>query len=83
VLDFGLDLGQAVSAPRFHMQHLPDTVFFEKDGIGEDTARRLRAMGYTLSERGHIADAPAIGRIGTEWVGTAEPRRAGGLASAP
>jgi gamma-glutamyltranspeptidase/glutathione hydrolase len=40
-------------------------------------------MGYKLKERGHLADAPAIGRQGLEWIGAPEPRRIGGLASAP
>ncbi|MEO6577090.1 MAG: gamma-glutamyltransferase, partial [Polyangiaceae bacterium] len=81
VIDYGLDIGAAVGAPRFHMQHLPDLVVHEKDGIAEATAKRLEAMGYTLKERGHIADAPAIGRSGLEWVGAAEPRRPGALAA--
>lgn len=83
VVDFGLDVGAAVSAPRFHMQHLPDEVAFEKDGVTEPTSKRLEAMGYKLKERGHLADAPAIGRAGAEWIGVAEPRRAGGLAATP
>ncbi|MBX3261963.1 MAG: gamma-glutamyltransferase [Labilithrix sp.] len=83
VIDFGLDVGAAVSAPRFHMQHLPDEVIFEKDGLAPATSKRLEAMGYALQERGHLADAPAIGRAGAEWVGAAEPRRLGGLAAAP
>lgn len=83
MIDFGLDVGAAVSAPRFHMQHLPDEVIFEKDGLAPATSKRLEAMGYALQERGHLADAPAIGRAGAEWVGAAEPRRLGGLAAAP
>ncbi|MDF2697147.1 MAG: Gamma-glutamyltranspeptidase [Labilithrix sp.] len=83
MVDFGLDVGAAVNAPRFHMQHLPDEVAFEKDGILPATAKRLEGMGYKLKERGHLADAPAIGRSGTEWVGAAEPRRVGGLAATP
>ena len=83
VLDFGLDPGAAVSAPRFHMQHLPDEVVYEKSGLLEPTASRLRAMGYAFKERGHIADAPGIGRVGAEWWGVAEPRRSGSLAAAP
>lgn len=83
VIDFGLDIGAAVSAPRFHMQHLPDEVIFEKDGLVPSTAKRLEAMGYTLKERGHLADAPAIGRAGAAWIGVAEPRRLGSLAAAP
>ena len=92
VIDFGLDVGAAVSAPRFHMQHLPDEVAYEKDGLAEATQKKLESMGYKLKERGHLADAPAIGRapeVGNraatvpEWVGAPEPRRIGGLASAP
>jgi gamma-glutamyltranspeptidase/glutathione hydrolase len=83
MIDFGLDVGQAVSAPRFHMQHLPDEVIFEKAGLHGHTAKKLEAMGYTMKERGHLADAPAIGRSGSEWIGAAEPRRIGGLAAAP
>jgi gamma-glutamyltranspeptidase/glutathione hydrolase len=83
VVDFGLDIGTAVSAPRFHMQHLPDVVAFEKDGILPETANQLEAMGYTLKERGHLADAPALARSGSEWIGAAEPRRVGALAATP
>lgn len=83
VVDFGLDVGQSVAAPRFHMQHLPDVVTFEKDGLAEATKERLTAMGYAFKERDHIADAPAIGRVGGAWWGVAEPRRPGGLAAAP
>ncbi len=89
VVDFQLDVGAAVAAPRFHMQHLPDEVAYEKDGLSEATLKRLEAMGYKMKERGHLADAPAIGRaagpngIDNMWVGAAEPRRIGGLASAP
>jgi gamma-glutamyltranspeptidase/glutathione hydrolase len=77
IVDFNLDVGWAVSAPRFHMQHLPDVVIYEKDGLVEATGKRLEAMGYTMKERGHIATAPAIGRAGDDWLGAPEPRRLG------
>ena len=83
VVDFQLDVGAAVAAPRFHMQHLPDEVIYEKDGLSEPTQKRLEAMGYKMKERGHLADAPAIGRSGLEWVGAPEPRRTGSLGAAP
>jgi gamma-glutamyltranspeptidase/glutathione hydrolase len=85
VLDFGLDVGKAVSSPRFHMQHLPDVVMFEKNGLPEALNQSLTTMGYTFKERPWIADAPAIGREanGSAWIGVAEPRRPGGLAAAP
>jgi gamma-glutamyltranspeptidase/glutathione hydrolase len=83
VLDFGLDVGTSVGAPRFHMQHLPDSVTIENNGMAQETRQRLQAMGYAFTERGHIADAPMIGRTGADWVGVAEPRRQGSLAAAP
>ncbi|WP_394822974.1 gamma-glutamyltransferase [Pendulispora albinea] len=81
LVDFGLEPGVAVSAPRFHMQHQPDVVAFEKGGLAPATTKRLEAMGYTLKEMPHLADAPAIGRNGGNWIGVAEPRRLGGLAA--
>lgn len=83
VLDFGLDVGAAVAAPRFHMQHLPDEVVYEEHGLPPRLRASLEAMGYSFRERPHIADAPAIGRLGREWLGAAEPRRKGALAAAP
>jgi gamma-glutamyltranspeptidase/glutathione hydrolase len=83
VVDFGFDVGAAVAAPRFHMQHLPDVVMFEKDGMLDATTKRLEAMGYAFKERGHIATAPAIGRAGGDWLGVPEPRRLGTGAAAP
>jgi gamma-glutamyltranspeptidase/glutathione hydrolase len=83
VLDFGLDIGRAVYAPRFHMQHLPDEVIFEKSGLLPAVNARLVQMGYAFKERPHLADAPAIGREGNAWIGVAEPRRVGGLAEGP
>jgi gamma-glutamyltranspeptidase/glutathione hydrolase len=83
VVDYGMGVGAAVAAPRFHMQHLPDQVFFEKDGVAPEVKAKLEGMGYAMKERGHIADAPAIGRVGAEWIGAAEPRRIGALAAAP
>jgi len=80
-IDFGLDPGSAVSAPRFHMQHLPDVVAFEEGGLAPATQKRLETMGYTFKQMEHIADAPGIGRAGSAWAGVAEPRRVGGLAA--
>lgn len=81
VIDHGQDPVFALSAPRFHMQHLPDVVAHEKDGLTPDLEKALIGMGYTLKERGHIADAMVIGRVGGGWIGAAEPRRKGSLAA--
>ncbi|HMI86413.1 MAG TPA: gamma-glutamyltransferase [Polyangiaceae bacterium] len=81
IVDHGLDPAFALNAPRFHMQHLPDVVAHEKDGITLDLEKALVGMGYALKERGHIADAMVIGRVPGGWIGAAEPRRKGSLAA--
>jgi gamma-glutamyltranspeptidase / glutathione hydrolase len=81
VVDHGLDPVAALNAPRFHMQHLPDVVAHEKDGLSPDLEKALTGMGYSLKERGHIADAMVIGWVGSGLIGAAEPRRKGSLAA--
>ena len=81
VVDFGLDAPAAVNAPRFHLQHLPDVVMYEKNGLSDDLMKSLVAMGYAFKERGHIADSPSIGFLDGAYVGAPEPRREGALAS--
>ncbi|HET9020110.1 MAG TPA: gamma-glutamyltransferase, partial [Acetobacteraceae bacterium] len=49
VTTFGLPPQEAVDAPRFHEQWLPDTVFMEPRAFSPDTQAALRGMGYTLS----------------------------------
>ena len=83
VVDFELDAGPAVGLPRFHMQHLPDLVIYEKGGLQDETMKRLLEMGYVFKERDHVADAPLIQRVGDLWIGVAEPRRPGSLAASP
>jgi gamma-glutamyltranspeptidase / glutathione hydrolase len=61
VIDFGLDARQAVDAPRFHHQWLPDTVTFEKDAIPDSVASQLRAMGHAVKfGRGAQGDGHTI-----------------------
>jgi gamma-glutamyltranspeptidase / glutathione hydrolase len=45
VVDFGMDIQEAVNAPRFHHQWLPDEVRAE-DRISPDTLAILRAKGH-------------------------------------
>jgi gamma-glutamyltranspeptidase/glutathione hydrolase len=82
-VDFGMDIADAVRAPRFHQQDFPDVLGFEARGVGDDVLHALEAMGHATKSLDHIADAPAVGRVGTEWEGAAEPRRPGGLAAGP
>ncbi|HEX6802568.1 MAG TPA: gamma-glutamyltransferase [Terriglobales bacterium] len=47
VVDFSLNLQEAVNAPRFHNQWLPDVVNVEKT-LSPDTQNLLRSMGYKI-----------------------------------
>ena len=47
----GLNIQQAVDAPRFHHQYLPDKLYLEP-GFAPETIAGLQAMGYTLGMKG-------------------------------
>jgi gamma-glutamyltranspeptidase / glutathione hydrolase len=57
--DEGLNIQQAVDAPRFHHQYLPDILFLEP-GFADFTVEGLRAMGYQLKIGGHWSDGECI-----------------------
>ena len=80
LVDFQMDVGDAVRAPRFHQQDSPDVILLEPRALPEDVVKALTAMGHATKETEHLADAPGIGRDHGLWAGAAEPRREGGLA---
>lgn len=51
VIDFGMSPQEAVDAPRFHHQWLPDEVYYETRGMSADTLKVLRGMGYKMTEQ--------------------------------
>jgi len=55
VVDYGMNIQQAVNAPRFHNQWLPDVVNVEKY-FSPDTLNTLRKMGYNLEIGLHEGD---------------------------
>jgi gamma-glutamyltranspeptidase / glutathione hydrolase len=59
VADFGLDIQQAVNAPRFHHQWMPDRIMLERDRFSPDTIRLLEAQGNTVTWGG-IGDGECI-----------------------
>lgn len=59
VADEGLDIQQAVDAPRFHHQYLPDVLYLEP-GFAPATVDGLRADGYKLKIGGHWSDGECI-----------------------
>ncbi len=61
VIDFGMDIQEAIDAPRVHHQWLPDELMYEPYGMSPDTISVLSAYGHKFSERpGYIASATGI-----------------------
>ena len=60
VIDHGMNIGQAVEAPRIHHQWLPDITTFEKPGISPDTERLYKMMGHKVRYRGSQGSAMGI-----------------------
>ena len=52
VVDFGMDAQQAVNAPRFHHQWLPDQIQIERGRFPAQTVKWLREHGHTVTEVG-------------------------------
>lgn len=59
VYEFNLSMQQAVSAPRFHHQWLPDHIIFEPQGFPETLKEQLRNKGYHINED----RTPVIGKV--------------------
>ncbi len=77
VLDYHMTLADAMSAPRLHHQALPDSVYFETDGIRPEVADSLRAMGYGVNRKA-IGQVNAIMRVkGRGYEGVNDPRSSG------
>src|SRR5205814_3928327 len=90
VIDYGMDIQEAVDAPRFHQQWLPEATNVERFALSPDTTKLLTAMGHKLGApqpAGHaaaiIVGAPALGgkpRGNDVFYGANDPRRRTGLA---
>jgi gamma-glutamyltranspeptidase / glutathione hydrolase len=50
VVDFRMNVQEAIDAPRFHHQWLPDRILFERYGLSPDTVALLRARGHEMKE---------------------------------
>ncbi|MCP5524520.1 MAG: gamma-glutamyltransferase [Verrucomicrobiales bacterium] len=83
VLDFDLDLAAATGAPRWHHQHLPDVLFYERGGVRPEAASELRSMGHALEEReGYQGDTQSILVVGDgTLIGVSDPRAGGAAVS--
>jgi gamma-glutamyltranspeptidase/glutathione hydrolase len=91
VIDYGMDLQEAVDAPRIHQQWLPEETFVEARALSADTRAILEAMGHKLTvpqPENHVAailiGAPALNAkpVGANrFYGVIDPRRNTGLAA--
>lgn len=60
VIDYDMNIREAVDAPRIHMQWLPDELRIEKNGLSKDVIDKLTDMGYKIVVRGNMGDVNAI-----------------------
>ena len=76
VIDFGMNVADAVDAPRLHHQWMPDVLGLER-GYSPDTAALLKARGYTVEFETAQGEVAAI-LANDGWLeGTADPRTEG------
>ncbi len=83
VVDFDMDIGAATAAPRLHHQHLPDLLYYERDGLRPEVVAGIRGLGHTVQARsGYQGDSQSILLLpdGTRSA-TADPRRGGAAIS--
>ena len=57
--EFDMSMQDAVNAPRFHHQWLPDMVIFEPDGFPDTLKEEMKAKGYIINED----RTPIIGKV--------------------
>jgi gamma-glutamyltranspeptidase/glutathione hydrolase len=82
VVDFGMNMQQAVDAPHIHMQWYPDVVYVGPGLLTPESKQQLEGMGYTLKER-HLGVLESIlinPKTGT-LEGASDPHRSAGSAA--
>ena len=90
VIDYGMNVQEAVDAPKFHQQWLPETTNVENFALSPDSRKMLEGWGQKFSgpqPANHLAailvGAPALGGkpVGkNRFYGANDPRRNSGLA---
>ena len=76
LVDFGMDIEEAVAAPRVNHQWLPDRIQIEEGGVTAETVLGLEGMGHVVQVRGTRGSANSIGIDPDtgERVGAPDPR---------
>jgi gamma-glutamyltranspeptidase/glutathione hydrolase len=82
VIDYGMNIQQAIDAPRIHHQWLPDEVVWEPYGLSGDTQKALINRRHKLvTNPRYLGDAQGImieEKTGVR-LGATDPRRSDGL----
>ncbi|WP_293450448.1 gamma-glutamyltransferase [Phenylobacterium sp.] len=60
MIDHGMNVQEAIDAPRVHAQWLPDVIYVEPYALSSDTRRLLEARGHVLKDSGHWGIAEGI-----------------------
>lgn len=60
VIDYDMNIAEAVEAPRIHHQWLPDVTSFEGTGFSEDTLIIYEDMGHEVRARGEQGTAMGV-----------------------
>mgnify|MGYP001161338833 FL=1 len=55
-----MSIKEAVDAPRFHSQWMPDMIDYEKNSLSKKVIKNLQKMGHVLDQRGSIGEANGI-----------------------
>lgn len=76
IIDHGMNVAEASTAPRVHHQWLPDELRVE-EGISVDTLRLLSARGHTIAEKPVMGSTQTIMRdvASGALLGASDPRR--------
>jgi gamma-glutamyltranspeptidase/glutathione hydrolase len=61
IIDYEMDIQEAINAPRFHHQWMPDRVRWEPFGLNKDTRAALERRGHLFADTpGNMGDAEGI-----------------------
>jgi gamma-glutamyltranspeptidase/glutathione hydrolase len=80
IIDFGMNIQQAIDAPRIHHQWMPDRVRWEPFGLNADTRAILERKGHVFAAKpGKIGDVEGvmIDQVTGMRLGASDPRQGG------